>query len=251
MPRTRRQPEAAPAPGGGDLTYIVEGIRHLAVPLDDLVPDPDNARAHEEENLAAIEASLAEFGQDVPVVIQLGTNRIIKGNGRYVAARRLGWTHLAALPVKEESEARLIARAIADNRAGELAAWDEAKLHELLTRIEQDGAGPGLTAVGFSGDQLRKLGERLAEQAVADQVGEAAGEFQGGDGLGRGSDVPDLYAGMKGFQCLLTTQQEIDVRSAVRHAKQRWGLEKTADALHRVCQDYLGRQEVGNGEISP
>jgi ParB-like chromosome segregation protein Spo0J len=57
-----------------------------------LVLDPANARLHPEENLEAIIASLQRFGQAEPLVVQRGTGRVIAGNGRLVAMRKLGWT---------------------------------------------------------------------------------------------------------------------------------------------------------------
>ncbi|MCI0657681.1 MAG: ParB N-terminal domain-containing protein, partial [Acidobacteria bacterium] len=43
-------------------------------------------------NLEAIAGSLARFGQAEPLVVQRGTNRVIAGNGRLVAMKKLGWT---------------------------------------------------------------------------------------------------------------------------------------------------------------
>ena len=66
----------------------MENTQELAitrVPLDALHLDPANARAHDERNLAAIEASLARFGQAEPLVVQAGTGRVIGGIGRMAA----------------------------------------------------------------------------------------------------------------------------------------------------------------------
>jgi len=38
-------------------------------PIDGLVPDPQNARTHDEANLASIAASLARYGQRTPLVV--------------------------------------------------------------------------------------------------------------------------------------------------------------------------------------
>jgi hypothetical protein len=218
-----------------DLSYIAADLRHLAFPVADLVPDPDNARTHPEDNLEVIIRSLKEFGQDVPIVIQKGTRRIIKGNGRYLAAVELGWQYLAAVQVEEESEARLIARAIADNRAGELAQWDDRKLHELLTKIREADGLADAEAVGFTADDLRKLGESLAEDdADAELAGTEEGDGGGGD---EGDD--DHYAGMRGYSFQLTTQQELDVREAVKHAKRKFQVVKTADAIWHICREYM------------
>jgi len=62
------------------------------VSIDSIHLDPGNARSHGDENMAAIEASLRRFGQVEPLVIQQKTGRIIGGNGRVVAMKKLGWT---------------------------------------------------------------------------------------------------------------------------------------------------------------
>ena len=51
------------------------------VPLASLHTDPANARTHGTENMEAIKASLARFGQAEPLVVQARTQRVIGGNG--------------------------------------------------------------------------------------------------------------------------------------------------------------------------
>ena len=52
------------------------------VDLDSLKLDPNNAREHGEENLEAIAASLKQFGQVEPLVVQKRSRQVIGGNGR-------------------------------------------------------------------------------------------------------------------------------------------------------------------------
>lgn len=120
-----------------ELNHIHESLRHLAVPLGELAPDPENAREHSLENIAAIRGSLAEFGQDQPLVVQQQGMVVRKGNGRLEAARQLGWSHVAALIV-DEGDVDATARAVADNRASELAAWDVDNLSKALDALSLD-----------------------------------------------------------------------------------------------------------------
>jgi ParB-like chromosome segregation protein Spo0J len=126
-------------PAKPDLSYIAESLRPLALPIADLTPDPDNARLHDENNLAAIQGSLAEFGQVQPLVVQQEGLIVRVGNGRLEAARRLGWTHLAAVVVSG-SDPRMKALAVADNRTAELASWDADVYRELLAEISVGNA---------------------------------------------------------------------------------------------------------------
>lgn len=117
------------------LTHIAPGLRQLAIPIDKVSLDPANARLHPEKNLAAIESSLKRFGQRMPIVVQKQGMVVRAGNGRVTAARKLGWTHIAAVVV-DESNVDAVAFAIADNRTAELAEWDEEALAKLLRTIE-------------------------------------------------------------------------------------------------------------------
>jgi ParB-like chromosome segregation protein Spo0J len=39
------------------------------IQISTLIPDPNNARKHNEKNLSAIKGSLAKFGQQKPIVV--------------------------------------------------------------------------------------------------------------------------------------------------------------------------------------
>ena len=62
------------------------------VPIESLHLDPANVRQHGPENMEAIAASLKWFGQAEPLVVHATTHRVIGGNGRLVAMKKLGWT---------------------------------------------------------------------------------------------------------------------------------------------------------------
>jgi DNA modification methylase len=138
-----------------DLSHIAEPLRRLAVPCVSLHFDPDNARSHPAENIEAIMKSLAQFGQDQPLVVQKQGMIVRKGNGRLRAALRLGWEWIAAFVV-DEDDVRAAARAIADNRAAELATWDEDKLARLLQSIRQAG-DLDLAVTGFAQADIDRL----------------------------------------------------------------------------------------------
>lgn len=133
-----RKPSDKASPASADeLGYIAEQLRPLAVPIEDLLRDPANARKHSRKNLEAIAASMARFGQRQPLVAHRQTRIIQAGNGRHEAAERLGWTHLAVVWVDDDPTSAL-GYAIADNRTAELAEWDDAILEDLLARVEAD-----------------------------------------------------------------------------------------------------------------
>ncbi len=136
--RTAKKPK--PKPAAAEFPYIVEQLRPLAVPIDGLKLDPGNARQHDEGNLAAIAASLREFGQVKPIVVHRDTKIIEAGNGTFLAAQTLGWSHLAVVFVEHDAAA---ARgfSIADNRTAELATWNDELLAGLLEEMQDDSPG--------------------------------------------------------------------------------------------------------------
>jgi hypothetical protein len=115
---------------------IAEPLRALAVAVDDLHPDPSNARKHGPRNLDAIKGSLAAFGQRKPIVVQREGMIVRAGNGTLEAAKALGWEQIAAVVIDEDS-AQAVQFAIADNRTAELAEWDDETLATLLDGMER------------------------------------------------------------------------------------------------------------------
>ena len=116
---------------------IHESITHLAVPLDSLRTLDGNPRIG---NIDAICASYDEFGQVKPIVVRPnedGTSTVIAGNHQFQAAQRLGWTHIAVVPM-EVDDARALAFAIADNRTNELGHTDDTLLADALGQIIDD-----------------------------------------------------------------------------------------------------------------
>ena len=100
---TKRKPAARAIKGPKAVGRIAEGLRGLAEPIGGLVPDPQNARTHDEANLASIAASLTRYGQRTPLVVNRAGRVILKGNATLEAAKRLGWTELAVLWVKDDA----------------------------------------------------------------------------------------------------------------------------------------------------
>ena len=106
------------------------------VPISSVRKDEKNARQHSKKNLEAIKASLAEFGQQKPIVVDRD-GMVLAGNGTLDAALALGWTEID-ITRSDLVGARAKAYAVADNRTAELAVWDDAMLAEALAEIEAD-----------------------------------------------------------------------------------------------------------------
>lgn len=130
--------------------------------LEELHPDPANARTHSDRNIESIRASLAEFGQYKPIVVQAGTGKIIAGNGTYEAARLLGWENIDCNEI-EADDMRAMAIAIADNRLGDPdigSEWDKKRLAMVLGQMDEDLRN----LTGFKEDDLQKILEKGKEE---------------------------------------------------------------------------------------
>lgn len=130
-----------------------EALEPFLVDLAGLRADPRNARLHPERNLEAIKVSLGRFGQLRPVVA-LPDGTVIAGNGTLEAARRLGWSKLAAVFLHGDDETRARAYALADNRTADLAEWDGALLIAAVELLEEAGDDPA--ALGFEPADLKR-----------------------------------------------------------------------------------------------
>jgi ParB-like nuclease domain len=124
--------------------------------IESLTLDPANARKHSAKNLESIKNSLKEFGQQKPIVVG-PDGTVIAGNGTLEAAKSIGWKNIIVARTDLTGK-RAAAFAIADNRTGELADWDEKQLADTLRAIADDGAS---AATGFSADDFSALVERL------------------------------------------------------------------------------------------
>ena len=122
---------------GQGIGKIAEALLGLAVPIDQVEPDPRNARTHSEQNVAAIAASLKRFGQRRPLVANRRNGQIEAGHGLLEAAKTLGWTELAVVWVDDDPRAQS-GFSIADNRTAELAEWDNDRLAILLADLRND-----------------------------------------------------------------------------------------------------------------
>ena len=153
------------------LHYIAESLRPLAIEITKLIPDQANARKHNDKNMDAIVASLSRFGQRSPIVVQRQGMIVRAGNGRLEAAKRLSWSHIAAVIV-DESSVDATAFAIADNRTAELAEWDESVLAGLLDSLDPED----LNVTGFSEKDLELILNEQMPEPVQDEVPEPPAE---------------------------------------------------------------------------
>ena len=93
----------------------------------------------------AVASSIREFGFKVPVIID-SENVIVCGHTRVKAARELGMETVPCIIADDLTPEQIKAFRLADNKVGELAGWDFAKLEEELLEISNQF---DMSAFGF------------------------------------------------------------------------------------------------------
>ena len=143
-------------------------------PLEALHSDTRNARRHDERNMKAIVDSLEQFGQVEPLVVRKGLGRVVGGNGRLEAMRKLGWTSAKVVEV-DLDDRQATALAIALNRSGELGSWNLDQLEKNL--LELRGTELDLSTLGFDEHELSRIIQEMPEVPQGPGGAESDGEW--------------------------------------------------------------------------
>jgi ParB-like chromosome segregation protein Spo0J len=98
------------------------------IKLEKLIPYINNARTHNDQQVAQIAASIREFGFNNPVLID-DKNTIIAGHGRVLAAQKLELEDVPCIKLSHLTDTQRKAYVIADNKLALNAAWDEELLN--------------------------------------------------------------------------------------------------------------------------
>lgn len=150
------------------MTAVIEAA--VLVPVDDLAEFPGNPRRGD---VTVIADSLRRNGQYRPIVANRRTGQVLAGNHTLRAARQLGWSEVAVawVDVDDELAARIV---LVDNRANDLAGYDDTELLALLESI------PSIEGTGYDEQALADLqalvGDRPALTDVDDAPPVPAGE---------------------------------------------------------------------------
>jgi|TARA_R110001606_G_scaffold248662_1_gene396619 DNA modification methylase len=146
----------------------VDAIKEIEI--DRLIPYPNNARTHSDDQVAQIAASIKEFGFTNPVLVD-GDNGIIAGHGRVQAARKLQLKSVPTIDLSYLTPVQRKAYILADNKLSLNAGWDVELLQGELAGL--DALEFDLSLTGFSDSEL-------------------AGFLDANEGLTDPDDVPDV-----------------------------------------------------------
>ena len=136
-----------------------ENIAAVYLDVDSLVPWGDNPRDNDQA-VDAVADSIKRFGFGAPIVARKDDLMIIKGHTRRKAAIKLG---LSKVPVRlldiDLVDAQLLA--LADNRIGEIADWNDDKLSEIIHNLKEEEVD--ISGLGFTDEEIERLSELVPD----------------------------------------------------------------------------------------
>lgn len=199
------------------------------VSIDKLMPWADNPRINEHA-VDDVARSIKRFGFASPIIAREENNEVIAGHTRLKAAVKLG---LDRVPVRfmdlDPADARMLA--LADNRVGELAEWDDGALSAILKELDADGLD--LDSLGWKPDELQMI------LSGANSVAEGEWDDAFGD-LAEGDRAP-----IQQMAFTLHDEQVEIVKAALSAAKSLGDFADTGNensngnALARICETFV------------
>ena len=175
----------------------------VMVPVSALRPWAGNPRKNDPA-VDEVAASIKRFGFGAPIIAREANGEIIAGHTRLKAAIRL---KLSAVPVRylDLSEEEAHAYALADNKLGEIATWDQVPLADAFRELEK--AQVDLSGLGWDGGELEKL------------LGHVHGA--GGGGPRPGDDEDPMATYKEGWQVLINCKSEAQQAELLMEMKSR------------------------------
>lgn len=158
------------------------------VPIEEIEPYSNNPKEHPPSQIDRIAASIRNYGWDVPMVID-AEGTIIKGHGRFQAARKLGLDEVPVIHQSNLSGLRARGARIADNKSAE-SEWDtdllQSEVDAILEESEYEDVHFDVDAetLGFEYNEFEDLTSLMdppetveGEESYEEQL--AAGEGEG------------------------------------------------------------------------
>lgn len=175
------------------MAKIREELSDLIVDISSVHTHPRNVR---QGDVGAIASSLDTHGQYRPIVVHKATGNILAGNHTYLAACALGWDVIAATIVDcdEEQALRIL---LTDNRANDLATYDDSALTELLKELMETPTK--LEGTLFDPNDLDDLVGLLTPPNLDDLIDSLGGEHS--------DDDHDDFTGVVKFRLPLSLYQ--------------------------------------------
>lgn len=130
--------------------------------IDDLTPDPQNAKEHPAWQVEQIKESIEHFGNLDPIGVWGENNLIVEGHGRFLALKELGFTEVEAIRLDWLTDEERRAYALAHNKLTMNSGFDIDALNLNLGAITEID----MSLFGFD----TKIIDGPAEEPEADEM---------------------------------------------------------------------------------
>lgn len=120
--------------------------------INEIKTFPKNINKHPKEQVKLLAKVLTAHGWRVPLTVSLLSGYLVRGHGRFLAAKFLGETEVPVDYQKYSSIAEEDADRVADNEIARLAERDDKLLAELIT--EMDDGDFDLSLLGLDEEDL-------------------------------------------------------------------------------------------------
>lgn len=119
----------------------------VTISLDKIKPYERNPRKNDEA-VAAVMESIKQCTYVAPIIVD-ENNVILAGHTRYKALKKLGKTEAEVVVKSGLSDEQKRKYRLLDNKTGEIAGWDFAKLEEELENLDFEGYNFGFFESSF------------------------------------------------------------------------------------------------------
>lgn len=140
------------------------------VPVSELIHHPKNMNEHSDDQINRLVNLIEYQGFRNPLVVQRGTNLVVAGNGRLMAARKIGLSYVPVTYQEFDSEAQLYAYMTSDNA---IASWAHLDLSMVNTEMLDLGPDFDIDMLGikdFVLEPVEKFEALTDEDAVPEVV---------------------------------------------------------------------------------
>lgn len=209
-----------------------EPLRVALVPIDEVHQHPRNPRRGDAREIAQ---SLKRFGQ-VRAILADDEGTILAGNHTWLAAKQLGWSHVAVVRNRFSSPQEAAAYLVADNRLGDKGEYDRAELTTFLAELEATDTWQG---TGYVPDDLAHLRAAEAASSAPAPSPTPAPPAPPPSPLGEVSEIV----------LLLTDEQHTAFGGNVRALRGRYSLEGVTETVLRAVHEEARRLNQGGPDV--
>ena len=153
-------------------------MKNEQLDIEKLIPYANNARTHDDAQVAQIAASIREFGFNNPVLID-EQSTIIAGHGRVLAARKLDLLKVPCIRLNHLSDLQRKAYVLADNKIALNSGWDEQLLKIEIENLIENEFDIDLTGFDPSEIQFKEIDYSILDDA-SDSINEQIDDMTAG-----------------------------------------------------------------------